>query len=201
MVTLANIGNMEHWSKLKIGIIAEEQNDVDVMYEFTCKIINENMFSFKKFIAHGCGKLRRKCKSWAENLLDRGCSHLIILHDLDDNNEDVLNVKLNEMVYELNYKGYIILIPIFEIESWLLTDSTAIKKTFSLPKLPKLPVNPEIIRDPKEKLEQIVWKACKKHYINTIHNKKIATQININKVISLCKSFRKYPIFLKSILN
>ncbi len=72
---------------MRIGIIAEEASDVEVLYELTCKLMNENMFSFKKFIGHGCGKLHRKCTAWAENLLLRGCSHLVVIHDLDNNDE------------------------------------------------------------------------------------------------------------------
>ncbi len=53
----------------KIGVIAEEQNDIDVLYQYTCKIIPENSFSFLRFVGHGCGKLRKKCRAWAENLL------------------------------------------------------------------------------------------------------------------------------------
>ena len=44
---------------LRIGVIAEEWNDVDVIYELTCKIIKENQFSFLNFAAHGCGKLQK----------------------------------------------------------------------------------------------------------------------------------------------
>ena len=73
---------------VKIGIIAEENNDADVMYELTCKMIKEEYFSFRKFAAHGCGKLLRKCSAWAENLLTRGCSFLIIVHDLDKRSKE-----------------------------------------------------------------------------------------------------------------
>ena len=48
-------------SRFTIGVIAEEVNDVEVLYEMTCKIVSENSFSFKLFVGHGCGKLRRKC--------------------------------------------------------------------------------------------------------------------------------------------
>ena len=49
---------------VRIGVIAEEKNDIDVIYELTCKIIKENQFSFSHFIGHGCGKVRKKCNAW-----------------------------------------------------------------------------------------------------------------------------------------
>lgn len=179
----------------KIGVIAEENNDVEVLYELTSKIINEKDFAFSKFIGHGCGKLRRKTSSWAFNLLDRGCSHLVILHDLDDHDEGKLRTTLKKLIKGLDFVGFIILIPIFEIESWLLCDSDAIKKVFNLKNNPKLPWNPEAVRDPKKHLRDLVWTKCRKRYLNTIHNKKIAKEIQIHKMSKL-KSFSGYPKFL-----
>jgi hypothetical protein len=53
---------------IKIGVIAEESNDVEVLYEYTGKLIPANTFSFAQFVGHGCGKLRRKCRAWAGEL-------------------------------------------------------------------------------------------------------------------------------------
>jgi len=67
---------------IRIGIIAEEQNDVEVMYALTCKLTAENNFSFRKFVGYGCGKLRKKCRAWAENLVAGGCTHLVVLSEV-----------------------------------------------------------------------------------------------------------------------
>ena len=146
---------------MKIGVIAEEVNDVDVLYEFTCKLVEENKFSFKKFVGHGCGKLRRKCKAWAENLMRRGCSHLVVIHDLDNFNEARLRTELSNSVHHINFDRYVILIPIKEIEAWLLTDATALKTVFKMSQLPKLPNSPEQLEDPKRSLFEIVYKNVK----------------------------------------
>jgi hypothetical protein len=185
---------------LKIGVIAEEQNDVDVLYELTCKVIPENNFSFSKFIGHGCGKLRRKCKAWSKNLILRGCSHLVVMHDLDDNNENRLRKELEKILVDTGFTGHLILIPIFEIEAWLLFDMLALKETFSMKRNPKVSQHPETIREPKKYLRDIVLNICNKHYINTIHNKRIANAISINK-LSGCRSFSPYPHFLVNNLS
>ena len=180
---------------MDIGVIAEETNDVDVLYNLTCKLIDESTFSFKKFVGHGCGKLRRKCSAWASNLLSRGCSYLIVIHDLDNNNLDALQHELSVAIAHTSFESSLILIPVREMESWLLTDPQALMSVFNLRKTPKLPSKPETIIDPKKELTQVVWATGKKQYINTIHNAKIAKALRLN-MIKKCKSFRPFPEFV-----
>lgn len=181
---------------IHIGVIAEEHNDIDVLYHFTSKLIPENSFSFSKFVGHGCGKLRRKCRAWAQNLIRRGCSHLVVMHDLDDNEESVLRQQLEQSVHDIAFTGSLIVIPVQEVEAWLLCDATALRNVFSMKKQPKLPARPERIRSPKEHLRALVWKASKKHYVNTIHNRRIASSMLIES-LEVCKSFAPYPRFLQ----
>lgn len=181
---------------MDIGVIAEETNGVDVLYHFTSKLINESSFSFKKFVGHGCGKLRRKCSAWARNLLARGCSHLIVIHDLDSGDLGALHKELTAAVAHVPFEASLILIPVREIEAWLLTDPQAVAAVFKLRRDPKLPSRPETLQDPKKKLAQIVWTAGKKQFVNTIHNAKIAKASRIS-MVKKCKSFRPFPAFAK----
>jgi hypothetical protein len=183
---------------MRIGVIAEGTSDVEVLYELTSKLIDGGTFSFKKFVGHGCGKLRRKCTAWAENLIGRGCTHLVVLHDLDGNTEDKLRTELTDFVCGVGFNGFVILIPVREIEAWLLVDPVALYSVFGMSRAPNLPSKPEAIPHPKEKLRDIIWRSCKKYYVNKIHNKKIAAAIRVNKVKKLCRSFRPYPEFIKS---
>lgn len=185
---------------VKIGVIAEEQSDIDVLYELTCKLTLESNFSFSKFIGHGCGKLRKKCRAWSQVLIRRGCSHLVVIHDLDNNDEDCLRQKLEDNVHDITFTGHIILIPVYEIEAWLLSDPLALKQIFSMNKLPNISKHPETIRNPKQYLRDIVWKYCKKYYLNTVHNKKIARETRIEK-LSACLSFSPYSEFLDCHVN
>jgi len=185
---------------LKIGIIAEEQNDIDVLYQLTCKLVKENSFSFSKFIGHGCGKLRHKCKAWAKVLICRGCSHLVVMHDLDEGNEASLREELESSISDLAFNGSLVLIPVHEVESWLLCDATAIRKVFSMTRQPRVPVRPERILKAKEYLRDLVWKMNKKRYVNTIHNEKIASEMQI-EALQACKSFIPYPTFVEEMVR
>jgi len=185
---------------MDVGVIAEEINDVEVLYELTCKLTNPRGFSFKKFVGHGCGKLRRKCGAWAKNLLQRGCSHLIVIHDLDNNDETQLRRKLLDEVRDVDFGGLVILIPIREIEAWLLADAEALRTVFRIQAPLKTPVHPETVQDPKQKLRDVVWSASRKHYVNTIHNKKIAGAMRI-ETLQACPSFNPYPQFVRGLTS
>lgn len=180
---------------MKIGIIAEEDNDADVIIEITSKLIAPSAFSSNRFVGHGCGKLRKKCSAWAKNLASRGCELLVVVHDLDRNAEKKIRKDLEAAIDGLEYKGKLVLIPVQELEAWLLSDAAAIRLCFTLNKTPKTPANPELVPSPKEHLRDLVWRVGRKRYVNTIHNKKIASLIR-PKEIEKCPSYSPYPEFL-----
>ena len=183
--------------RVRIGLIAENDSDYRVMSELTAKIIPSNSFTYKKFAGGGCGKLRRKCAAWAQNLLNRGCSHLVVLHDLDNNDEVELREDIEGKINDIRFDAKVVLIPVQEIEAWLLSDAEAIRRVFNMDRTPRVPTNPESVNNPKEKLRDVVWVGAKKRYINTIHNEKIASALDLRKITTL-RSFRPFPGFLAS---
>ncbi len=184
----------------KIGVIAEDVSDVETLYEFTCKIAPEASFRFMKFVGHGCGKLRRKCKAWAGNLKDRGCEYLIVVHDLDDRAEPTLRAELEALIPESEFSGHLVLIPVRELEAWLLCDSPALKTVFGSRLLPKIPAHPETLADPKKELRVRVRKAEGSQYLHTIHNKRIASASQVDLVEKKCQSFKPFVAFIQSAL-
>lgn len=180
---------------LQIGIITEDESDVAVMKEFIRKLIAENAFSVKKFAGHGCGKLKNKCRAWCSNFIDAGCTHIILVHDLDRRKEKPLRRELDKKLDGLATGRKLILIPTVEIEAWLLCDPAALKKVFRMDMPPKLHGTPESIPDAKKYLRDVVWKCCKKRYINTFHNEKIAKEIKLTS-LTKCPSFAILPPFL-----
>jgi hypothetical protein len=180
-----------------VGVIAEDNSDVDVLEEIIAKVTTRNRFKIKKFVGFGCGKIRGKCRDWAYNLGMQRCALLILIHDLDENDLALLRRELDEALQPSPIANHIIIIPVRELEAWLLADHEAINKTFNL-KIKKI-ANPEAIRRPKERLRDIVYLRSNKRrtYINTIHNKRIASQASLRKM-ARCKSFIPLQDFLET---
>jgi Domain of unknown function (DUF4276) len=176
---------------VKLGVLAEEDSDVDVLKLLLPKISPAKRFGTDKFVGHGCGKLRNKCRNWAAVLAGKGCSVLIVLHDSDGKNPTVVRNRIEAALKHCPIEPYVIVIPVEELEAWLLTDANALRTVFSLKKIPKCPSNPERIRDPKEYLEDLVWKTSgkSKRYVNTIYNSRIAQRVSL-------ASLRRCPSFL-----
>jgi hypothetical protein len=179
---------------MKIGIIAEDDSDVAVISAITLKLLAPRLFSFKKFVGGGCGKLRRKTRVWAENLVQQGCLWIIVVHDLDENQEVELRRQLSAAVAPAGARSSAILLPKKEIESWLLYDPRAIAKAFRETSFVKLPGNPENLPDPKRYLGDAVWKKYRKRYLHTLHNAGIAQQLDVN-TLNRSNSFAPQLVF------
>ena len=179
---------------MNIGIIAEDDSDVAVIKEITLSLLRPYSVGFKKFVGSGCGKLRRKCASWATILAQRGCRWIAVVHDLDTNDEAELRAQLTRAVTSANAQAHVVVIPKREIEAWLLYDAVAIATVFRAGKQPKLPGDPELLRDPKKHLRDLVQITYGKEYLTTVHNPKIAKNMDLAN-LNGCHSFAPYPTF------
>ena len=180
-----------------IGLIAEDKSDINVAIEIFDKIIPKKSYTTKNFVGRGCGKLRRKCSSWADNLRERGCQHIIVFHDLDENDIITLKQSIERSLSIDAHPCSLVVIPVKELEAWLLSDVDAIKRVFNLSKTPKRIGNCELIDRPKEYLRDLVWKAGKKRYLNTVHNVKIANRVLLSNY-RRCRSYIPLESYLKN---
>ena len=183
---------------MRIGIIAEDTSDVVVMRLITMGILNNYKLDVKKQVGGGCGKIKRKCAAWSHSLIQRGCKGVVIVHDLDRNSEAKLRRDLEEKVSTQCTVSWIVLIPVEEIEAWLLCDPKAIAKAFREVRVVKIPGLPEQIPSPKEYLGDLVKRNYGKEYINTIHNERIAQHLDLAK-LSKVRSFRQYPVWVRKL--
>ncbi len=186
---------------MDIGVIAEDESDIDTLYQLSCKIINENDFRFRKAHLGGSGNIRRKCNSWAGTLSKRGCQYLMVVHDLDENDEATLRRELESKIERQGFVESLVLLAIKELEAWLLCDKQAIKAVHNTEKLPKLPHHPEQVADPKKELGKAIKSAGGIAYVNTIHNPRLAKAIDPKLIENKCASFRPLVGFLQQACN
>lgn len=179
----------------KIGLIAEDKSDIEVVTEIIAKYIPRNSFSVKSFVGNGCGKLKQKCGSWVANLVNSGCEHVFIFHDLDRNHLGKLKKMLEGKVPPELYPQSLIVIPVEELEAWLLADRDAIRFAFSLERAPKYINDSESIHSPKEYIAKLVYEIGKKRYLNTVHNKKISEHVTLDN-LRRCTSFNCFDKYI-----
>jgi hypothetical protein len=185
---------------IKLGILAEDDSDVAVLTHVLRKISPSKRFGTNKFVGRGCGKLQSKCRSWATVLASKRCSILIVFNDADGRNSNGLRAAIQAALCPSPISPYIIIIPIEEVEAWLLSDPKALKMTFNLQRLPSCPANPERIRRPKEYLRELIWKASNhsKRYVNTIHNDRIAQHVSLPS-LRKCRAFLPLQTFWRQV--
>jgi hypothetical protein len=181
---------------ITVGIIAEDKSDVEVIDAVISKSTGA-AYATKSFVGNGCGRIRNKCREWAENLRKRGCTLLILVHDLDAGSLRNVRQALVDALGVAPLKPAVIIIPVREIEAWLLSDHDAIRAAMNIRGPVKRVANPEGLSRPKEYLRDLIYRASKKKitYLNTIHNIKIA---RVSKMSNFrrCESFRPLQDFI-----
>jgi len=190
---------MNKKAKPPVGIIAEDDSDFISARILIRRIAGNDNISFHKFIGKGCGKIKRKCNAWANELSRKGCKTLVLIHDSDGNRVDDMRRKLESALAPSPIKKHLICIPVQEFEAWLLSDPEAIKSGLNLRKKPVLKGPPERIDSPKEHLGLLIQRASngEKIYLNTKHNVMIAEVLSIVRARRSCPSFRPFYDFIQ----
>jgi hypothetical protein len=182
-----------------VGIIAEDYCDVDSIRVLIHRIAKNSRIGIRQFVGKGCGKIMRKCHAWSRQLKQKGCTLLILIHDLDRNTLTDLRGKIRSALNPCSINNHLICIPVQELEAWLLSDPAAIKAAMNIRKVPNVTGRPENINSPKEYLGQIIYRASngEKIYLNTKHNEKISEELSISKAVKRCPSFVPFNNFVQ----
>ena len=181
-----------------IGIIAEDDSDVEVLKHLAGKLASHR-FTVSKFTGKGCGSLRRKAPGWCLALSHKGCSSVVLVHDRDRHDENVLRGELEEVLRNIKIQLKVVVIPCEELEAWLLSDMKALKQSMNLATMPKIIPNPETTASPKECIGELVRMHSKnksKRYVNTVHNLQIAKAVSVSTISRRCPSFRYFGRFI-----
>jgi hypothetical protein len=178
------------------GILGEDDSDVAVIDTLVKKIANNNGLRNRPRGYSGCGELLSKGARGIKALNDVGYKKFIICYDADRSNPaERYSEIVNRIIKPAGVaSSFCAIVPVQEIEAWLLSDLRAIKKIFSSFHFEKEHSNPENQNDPKEFLEKILRKSNNKPcYVSAAHNSKIAAHIDLKALAERCPS--SLPLF------
>jgi len=174
------------------GIIAEDKSDVAMLKVIIKRVAKTQSVSIKGKGYNGCGEMLRKGTTQLKAFKELGCDRFIICYDADrDSPSGRHNEALEKIVIPFgNTEKCCILVPIQEIEAWILADLKSVTKVISSWVPTKVYHSPESVNDPKEELEKLSRNANKRpRYSHAIHNCKVAEHLDLSIVKQKCKSF------------
>lgn len=183
-------------AKIAYGVIGEDDSDVETVVELIKRIANNKSLSIKRKGYNGCGEMFIKAPMQLSAWSEMGCEHFIICYDSDRDKPEARYEKLVAAIKESDVPGtYCALVPIQEIEAWILADLEAVSKVITGWRPPgKEIVTPEAQRDPKEHLEGLTkMQNSRPRYNHAMHNPAVAKHLNLDKVLKKCPSFG--PLF------
>lgn len=185
------------------GILAEDRSDVDVLQSLVQRIAaaagEKKSLTFKKKGYSGCSEMIRKGAIDIRLFVGMSVSRIIVCYDSDRCSP---KERLKEVEEKILQKSGVqvescIVVPVQEIEAWILADMDAVKHVLTAWKsVPKSHTNPESLNDPKEHLERLSKRHGKPLYVHAIHNCKVAKHLNLDLIRERCPSFKSLYDFV-----
>ncbi|WP_312515069.1 DUF4276 family protein [Massilia sp.] len=178
------------------AILGEDSSDVEMLSTLVKRIAKRQNLTVKKMGYGGCAELLIKGAKQIRAYSRIGCTKFIICYDSDRAEPRARHAEIVEKVIaKSEIKGdFCALVPIQEIESWILADLPAVSKIIPSWKPTKIIHNPELQQDPKEYLEDLSKTAQHRPlYSHALHNPRIAEHLSLEKIARKCPS--SLPLF------
>ena len=182
------------------AVLGEHKSDAATLKVFVRRLVQSEA-SVKTKGYSGCGELLRKGAQQVRVFQQLGAKYFIIVHDADgpDSNPAYQRV-LSKIVQPAKVNSHsCILIPVQELEAWIMADETAVSAVIPTFKL-KAHSSQELIANPKECLERLSRQGrTRPLYSHAVHNERVAKHICIAKLSEKCPSFRPLQAFIAEI--
>lgn len=183
------------------AVLAEDRSDAETLDVLVKRIGGERISRVHSRGFGGCGELCRKAGAHIELFSKQGATHIIICYDSDGNDPSMIRDKVRSSVsakIDLKRVTHEIIVPVEELEAWIIADESAIKKA-----IPTLSIqetrHPETIKNPKEWLiNQSRGSRSRPLYAPATFNRQVAKHIDIAKVEQKCPSFRELTTFVRN---
>jgi hypothetical protein len=175
-----------------IGILAEDRSDAEALKVIVRRLSSKSNLRVVAKGFGGCGELCRKAGAFLNDFAAQGIEKVIICHDADGPDAAPVEAKVRAILREKGISldaSKKIIIPVQELEAWIMADETAIATVIPTFKLNAVS-QPEMRASPKEWLVRESMRGRSRPlYIPTAHNHRVAAHLDFQKVSTKCPSF------------
>ncbi len=180
------------------GILGEHRSDAETVKVLVRRLARNQDLSIKIKGYEGCGELRKKGARQLQAFAALGCSKFIVCHDADGPDPARSRSAVErEITGPAGVTPFCIVIPVHEIEAWILADIQAVTRVFTGWR-PEPIANPEGIAKPKEHLERLSAEGLSRpRYAHATHNPRVAAYLDVDLVLSVCPSFVPLAAFVR----
>jgi hypothetical protein len=180
------------------GILGDDESDVETLKVLVRRLARNEALPVKTKGYGGCAKMLHKGAKQLALFKSLECTRFIVCYDADGPDPKPKHDLVRARIVAPSGidKGVCIVIPVQEIEAWLLADIECATKIFTSWK-PTPITNPEQIPSPKEYLEKLSRDSRQRpRYSHAAHNEKMAKYIDLRKVSNKCSAFRVLAEFV-----
>ena len=180
------------------GIIGEDPSDVATLKVLVKRLAGDESLSVQTKGYSGCAEMLRKGAKQFRLFRDLGCNRFIACHDADGPNPAPKHRLVAKAIVKPSGidEECCIVVPVQELEAWILADIECASAIFTSWKPPAVP-NPERVPNPKEHLERLSGEGkSRPRYSHATHNQRMAKYLDLKKVSRKCPSFRVLEDFV-----
>ena len=184
----------------RFAVLGEHRSDAETIVVLMKRLLRDDRASIRFKGYNGCGQLRRKGAKQIRLFANLGAERFVVCHDADGPDPAPAREKVRREIVEPAevQESCCILIPVEELEAWIIADEQAISQTIPTFASPAV-ASPEGQNDPKEWIvRQSKRNRTRPLYVPSMHNSRVARHLDLDRVAEKCPSFRPLVDFLNS---
>jgi hypothetical protein len=185
---------------LVYGIIGEAKSDAATLKVLVQRLAKNSSLTIRTKGYAGCGQMLRDGARQIRQFADDGLTRFIVAYDADNHSPAKRREQVMREIVRpsrVNEDICCVVIPVQEIEAWILADVGAVQHVLSSWKTKSISQSPESIENPKEHLARLGRGGGKKpFYDHTTHNVLVAEHLRLDVVRRKCPSFATLSEFV-----